>query len=98
LRAALGQAAITAARGKNTYVGARYRRLVGHTGRKRAVVALAHKILIAVWYILGEQVTYHDLGVDFYDRRIDTEHTTRRAVDQLRRLGYAVTLERTQTA
>lgn len=69
--------------GKDTYLGARYRRLVGHTGRKRAIVALAHKILIAVWHILGENATYHDRGADFYDRRRNTEHKTRRAIDQL---------------
>jgi len=48
LRAALGQAAITAIRAKNTYPSARYRRLIGHTGRRHALVAIGHKILIAI--------------------------------------------------
>ncbi|GAA1918420.1 IS110 family transposase [Streptantibioticus ferralitis] len=92
LRAALGQAAITAARAKNTYLSARYRRLVGHTGRKRAVVAVGHKILIAVWHVLHDGVVYQELGADYYDRRLSNARKKRRAVNDLHRLGYQVTL------
>jgi transposase len=92
LRAALGQAAITAVRAKNTYLSARYRRLIGHIGRRRALVAIGHKILIAVWHILGDNVGYQELGADYFDRRISDDRKARRAVNELHRLGFQVTI------
>jgi hypothetical protein len=79
-------------RAKNTYLSARYRRLIGHTGRRRALVAVGHKILIAVWYILHDGVGYHELGADYFDHRLTNERRTRRAVNELHRLGYQVTI------
>jgi transposase len=92
LRAALGQAAITAVRANNTYLSARYRRLIGHIGRRRALVAIGHKILIAVWHILGENVEYQELGADYFDRRLSDDRRARRAVNELHRLGFHVTI------
>ena len=92
LRAALGQAAITAVRAKNTYLSARYRRLIGHIGRRRALVAIGHKILIAVWHILADNVGYQELGADYFDRRLSDDRKARRAVNELHRLGFQVTI------
>jgi hypothetical protein len=47
----LGQAVISASRGKDTYLAAWYRRMMARRGRKRALVALQHSILIAVWHM-----------------------------------------------
>jgi transposase len=47
---ALGSAAMAAARTKDTaYLGARYQRLAHQLGEKKALVAVEHSILIAVW-------------------------------------------------
>ena len=57
------------------------------------VVAVAHSILIASYHILKEEVPYQDLGGDYFLRRDNPEHRRRRAIDQLERLGYRVTLQ-----
>lgn len=51
-------------------------------------------MLIAVWNMLQTGETYDEPGGDFYAKR-NPEKAKRRAVDQLRNLGYAVTLEPT---
>jgi transposase len=98
LTGALGTAALAAARTRNhTYLGARYARLASRRGKKKAVVATAHSILTAAWHILTHDIDYHDLGGDYFIRR-DPERATRRAIAQLNRLGYTVTLNPTQAA
>jgi transposase len=92
LAQSLGVAAMAASRTKNTtYLGARYRRLVPRTGKLKAIVALEHFILIAVWHMLTHQVSYHDLGGAYFDQ-LDPERAKRRAIAQLHRLGYQVDL------
>jgi transposase len=92
LAAALGTAAMSAARTKNnTYLGARYARLVPRLGKMKAIVALEHSILIATWHILTDHVPYQDLGGDFFDK-LDPDRAKRRAIAQLHRLGYQVEL------
>lgn len=93
LKGTLGNAAAAAARSKNTYLAAQFRRLVGHRGKKRALVALEHSILVAVWHILTRDTPYQDLGADHFINRIRKSRQTRRLVGQLTRLGYDVALE-----
>jgi transposase len=89
---ALGTAAMAAARTKNnTFLGARYARLVPRLGKKKALVALEHSILVAVWHMLTANIAYQDLGGDFFDK-LDPDRAKRRAVAQLQRLGYQVEL------
>ena len=79
---ALGTAAIAAARTKdNTYLGAKYRRLAPRLGKTKAIVALEHSILTAVWHMLTDDVDYHDLGGDYF-ARLDPERAMRRIVSQ----------------
>jgi transposase len=92
LRTALPEAALTAIRQKDTALAARYRRVMRHRGHKKAVIAVAHAILKAAYYVLVHQVAYHELGAAYLDQR-DREHATRRYVKQLERLGHRVTLE-----
>jgi transposase len=94
LAAALGLAALSAGRSKYTYLGARYSRLAPKIGGQRANVALQRDILTAVWHMLKNDQPYRDPGGDYYDRK-DPEGTKRRAVGQLRRLGFHVELSRT---
>ena len=63
---ALTQAAWSAAR-TDTFLGARFRRLSRRLGNKKAIVAVAHSILIAIWHVLAEDCDYTDLGSDWYD-------------------------------
>ncbi|WP_293997605.1 hypothetical protein [Streptomyces sp.] len=78
LKGALGNAAAAAARSKNTYLAAQFRRLVGHRGKKRALVAVEHSILVAVWHILTGDTPYQDLGADHFINRIRKSRQTRR--------------------
>lgn len=100
LRGALGEAAAAASRTRNTYLSARYRRLVSRRGKKRAQVAIGHDILLASWYswyswyILARDVAYQDLGADYFDTHLtDPGRRATQLTQQLQALGYRVTLE-----
>jgi transposase len=74
-------------RQQTAFLGARYARL----GKKKALVALEHSILISVWHLLSEDVDDHDLGGDYFIHR-DPERATRRAIAWRNQLGYTVAL------
>jgi transposase len=93
LRAALVEAAQAAARTKDTYLRAQYEQIKRRHGHNKAIVAVAHSILVAAYYMLRDDVPYQDLGGDYFARRSDPERMTRRLVAQLERLGHKVTLE-----
>jgi transposase len=98
LRAAPGQAAISASRTKDTYLAARFRRIVCHRGKKRAMVAVGHSILIASWFMLSRDVPYHDLGGGYFATRTGKARRIRKLVGEIEQLGYHVTLQSTETA
>jgi transposase len=78
----------------DTFLGERYRRIARRRGRKKAIVAVGRSILVIVWHLLSDpDARFHDLGPDFYDRRIDPEHKKLNHIRQLQALGYRVTLE-----
>jgi len=91
LRAALVEAAKAAGRSKKTYLGAQYRRIAARRGAKRAAVAVAHSILVSVYYILTRHEPYRELGVAYFDER-DRQAVERRLVKRLQGLGYEVSL------
>jgi transposase len=93
LKAALGIAALSAVRSKDTYLGAQFRRIAARRGGKRAAGATAHSLLIAVWHILDRQTPYHDLGAEHFLHHTDPQHQRRRAIAQLERLGYRITIQ-----
>jgi transposase len=97
LRTALVEAARAAARSKETYLAAQYRRLAARRGAKRAAVAVAHSILVMVYALLTQQIEYHDLGGHYFDKR-DRQAVERRLVRRLEALGYSVSLEPTSPA
>ena len=94
LKGALGIAAMAAAHSKDTYFSAKYRRIASRRGPIKAVVALEHATLIAVWNMLATGENYHDPGGDYFTQR-DPQRAKRRALEQLQHLGYTVTLEPT---
>jgi transposase len=93
LLVALIKAAQGAARTKDTYLRAQYEQIKRRHGHNKAIVAIAHSILVAVYYMLRDDVRYKDPGSDYFARRSDPERMTRRLVAQLERLGHKVTLE-----
>lgn len=92
LKGVLGEAANAAAK-TDTFLGARYRRLVRRRGKSRALVAVARSILVIAWHLINDPTTrFVDLGADFHDRHIDKQRRTRQLVHQLEALGHTVTL------
>ena len=88
---ALEEAALAAIRVKDGYLAAQYRRLKPRRGHKKALGAVKHTMICAIWHMLSTGETYRDLGGDYYTRR-DPERQTKRLVAQLERLGHHVTL------
>lgn len=93
LRTALIEAALAAsARSTNGAFAARYRRVMQHRGHKKAIVAVAHAMLVTVYHLLARRTTYLDPGTDYDDGR-HAERVRRRASRRLERQGYRVMLE-----
>jgi transposase len=89
----LGEAAVTAGR-TDTFLGARYRRIMRRRGKKKAMVAVARSTLVIIWHVLSDPDTrFKDLGTDHYDRHISTTAKKRRHIRELEALGYRVSLE-----
>jgi transposase len=97
LKGALGLAAFGAVRTKDTYLQARYKRLTARRGPLRALVAVEHSIITAIWHMLTDNVAYQELGGAYFTQR-DPERATRRAINQLNQLGYTVTLNPRENA
>jgi transposase len=92
LKRALVQAAWAASHTKGTYLAAQYRRLARRRGRKRALVAVGHTLLVIIYHVLKRGTTYAELGADFLER-LEPERLTRQLVKRLEALGNKVTLE-----
>jgi hypothetical protein len=78
-------------------ISARYRRLARRVGKKKAIVAGEHSILITVWHMLTNDVDYADLGGDYFVR-LDPERAMRRIVRQVNGLGFTVRCDPIQAA
>ena len=92
LRTALVEAAWAATRTKGTYLRTKYQRLVKRMPKKKALVAVAHTMLVISYHLLSGRVPYADLGSDYVDRQ-HVERQRRRLVERLEALGVKVTLE-----
>lgn len=97
LKTALVEAAHAATRAKGTYLRDKFYRLKARRGYKRALVAIAHKILVSIYHMLSQGTAYNDLG-DLYLDKLNNHQVTRNLVHRLERLGYAVTLTPKQSA
>jgi len=89
LKVALTQVAHAASRTRNTYLSAQYHRLAGRRGKKRAILAVAHSILVIAYHMIQQQEPYHDLGSDYFDKR-RPEVTAKRLLKRLEQLGFHV--------
>jgi transposase len=92
LRQALVEAAQAAGRTRGTYLSTQYHRLAARRGKKKAVIAVGHTILVIAYHLLARGQVYEELGPDFFERR-DRATIERRSVRRLEALGYRVTLE-----
>ena len=87
LRRAVTETAHGAANTKNKYYRAMYRRLVGRRGKKRALIAEAHSLLVTGYYLITRKRDYVDLGPNYFDERA-RESVKLRTVCRFERLGY----------
>jgi transposase len=91
LRATLTQAAWAASRTKDSYLNAQYHRLVAKRGKKRALVAVGHSLLVTIYHVLKTGACYQDLGRDYFDKR-NSARLVKHHVRRLKGLGYDVAL------
>ncbi len=91
LRALLGEAAWATARTKGTYLSAYYHRIARRRGKKKAIVALEHKLLVIIYHVLLTKKPYSDLGADYFDQ-LEKTRLERHHIRRLEQLGYTVTI------
>jgi transposase len=91
LRTGLTQAAQAAARQKDGYLAAQYHRLAGRRGKKRAIMAVAHSILVIAYHVIQRREPYQDLGSNYFDERQKVS-TANRLTRRLEKLGYRVVI------
>jgi transposase len=93
LRSSLTQAAHAASRTKATYLSAQYHRLAARRGKKKAIMAVAHSILVMAYYMISRKEPYREAGADYFDQR-RPEDVAQRLVKRLQKLGYDVALSK----
>jgi transposase len=92
VRTALVQAAWAASHTKNTYLAAQYHRLARRLGRKKALIAVAHSMLVIIYHMLSRGEAYHELGADYFDRR-NSSALQHHLLRKLESLGLKVTVQ-----
>lgn len=92
LTSALVEAAWSAVRTKDCYLGVRFRRIAKRRGDQRALIAIAHTILVICWHLLVDETTYTELGTDYLAGKDQPDRRRKLLVRQLEQLGYNVEL------
>jgi len=92
LRRHLIEASWAAVKKRGTYLSALYYRLVPRRGKKKAIIAVAHAILVMIYHILKDRVPYHELGSDYFNK-LNAAYVQRHHVKRLENLGFKVILE-----
>jgi transposase len=92
LRTGWTQLAHAAARTKSPYLSALYQRLAARRGKKRAIMAVAHAIVVSAFHMLARHETYHELGHNYLDEQ-RRDHLVDRLTRRIERLGYRVSLD-----
>lgn len=91
LKTVLCDLAANTSRQSGTYVHALYHRLARRRGKSRARLAVAHSLLVAIYYMLRDHVPYQELGAEYFDK-LQTQRLQRHYVRRLEELGLAVTV------
>lgn len=92
IKGLMTEIAWAATRTKNTYSQTQYRKLTGHRGKKRALVAVANSLLQAAWHMLSQHQAYKDLGSEYLER-LNQKQLERSLIRRLEKLGHKVILE-----
>ena len=92
VRRTLAEVANVASQTTGTYLAAQFRRIAARRGKSRAVVAVGHSVLVAIYPMLTRWEPYRELGAQSFDEH-ERAHVQKRLVHRLQRLGFAVTLE-----
>ena len=92
LKKTLVQCANSASHSKDTYLSAQFKRIAARRGRKRAIVAVAHTILIVCYFLIKDGSDYNELGSDFFDKR-NKDDIVRRSIKRIEALGYDVSIK-----
>lgn len=87
----LVQAAWAASRTKGTYLGAKYRRMASRISKKKALIALAHTMLVSIYHMIKKKEPYKELGPDYLEN-LNKERTVKNLKKRIESLGYAVEL------
>ena len=87
LRSTLVTCAHSAVRNKQSYFYAHFMRISAHRGKKRAYVAVAHSMLIAIYHILKDGMVFKDLGADYYNQ-FNKERKINAYLKKLKALGW----------
>ncbi len=91
LKGSLGIAALAASRSNGSYLQALFKRIAARRGLMKAIVAVEHSMLVAIWHMLTTGNPYQDLGGGYFTR-LDPERALRRALNKIQELGYTATL------
>lgn len=97
LRAILGEVAWAIAHTKDNYLCAQYHRIARWRGKHKAIMAIAHTVLVIIYYVLRDKKPYTNLGADYFDQ-LDRTRVQLHHVRRLEQLGYEVTLTPKQVA
>lgn len=95
LKPVLIECAWAASHVKNCYLRKKYESLIGRRGKKRALVAVGHKILNAAYFIIKNKVPYQELGYDYIDSR-RKQSQVQSYIDKLRNMGITVEITDSQ--
>ena len=93
LKTILCEIAATIARLPDTYLHALYHRIARRRGKARAMLAVAHSLLVSIYFMLRDHVPYQELGPDYFDH-LQSQQLERHYVRRLEALGFSVTLAR----
>ena len=92
LRATLGEIAWAASITKGSYLSAHYKRLCRRIGKKKAIVAVAHTMLVMIYHMIKHRLPYKELG-DEYFNKMDKEKIKNSMIKRLEKLGYKVLIQ-----
>lgn len=97
LRSTLVVCAHSAIKNKKSYFSAQYQRICAHRGKKRAIVAVAHSMLVAIYHILKDGTTFQDLGAGYYNQ-FNRDRKINSYLKKLRELGWEASATAVQPA
>ena len=91
------QCALCESRTKGTYLRDKYHKLAGRRGKKKAAIAIGHKILVRAYYMLRDGDSYKEIGMNYLDNR-NKERVSKYYMNKLLQLGYEVLLVEKESA